>query len=152
MGRAFWIPCVTRILAEIDNASASVQTAEFQLDTGVGEGQHAASELVRYALRCVAGEGRLQKVQELGGAAGPLAALLEEGADGFDHRVRRRQRSEGLLHFLFGTAKRGAGSHGPSNRVGAFSRWQVHLGEAAEGGANGGAEGGEDGRPSLVEG
>jgi len=151
MGRTFWIPCVTRILAEIDNASASVQAAEFQLDTAVGEGQHAASELVRYALRCVAGKGRLQKVQEFGGAAGPLAALLDEGADGFDDRVGRRRWSEGLMHFLFGTAKRGAGGHGPSERVGAFSRGQVHLGEARESGANGGAEGSENGWPSLVE-
>jgi len=99
----------------------------------------------------VAGKGRPQKVQELGGAAGPVAALLDEGADGFDHGVGRRRWSEGLLHFLFGTAKRGAGGHGPSERLGAFSRGQVHMGEAVEGGADGGAERSEDGRPSLVE-
>jgi len=136
---------------EFDDPPIPVQVTEFQFDTVVGQSQHAGFELLRDALGRVAGYERLQKVQEFSGRAGPLAALLEEGADGFRHGMRQRRWSEGALHFLPGAAESRAGSHGPGERVGAFSGGPVHLGEAAESAADGGAESSEDGRPSLLE-
>ena len=127
------------------------------MDTAVGEGQHAVSELLREAFWRLAGNDWLEKFQEFGGATGPVAALIEEVTDGLgqrgglaEGRVRGRG-SEGLLHFLLGATKGRTGGHGPGERVGASGGGRVHVWDAAEGGRDGGAEGGEDGRPSLVE-
>ena len=119
----------------------------------VGEGQHAVSELLGESFGRPAADDRLEEFQELGGAAGPLAALLEEVADGLGHRVRlgKARRVEGLPHFFLGAAEGGAGGHGPGERVGASSRGRVHLGHAAEGGGDGIAERREDVGPRLVE-
>src|SRR4051812_48509151 len=119
MGRGFGGRCVTRFVVKIDDASAAVQAPEFELDVFIGHTEKAGSELVGDSLRCVAREGGLQDVQELGGGgAGPAAALIAEGADGFDHRMRRGRRGEGLPHFFVCAAERGGGGYGPGGCVG----------------------------------
>ena len=54
-------------------------------------------------------------------------------------------------HFLFGATEGGRGGHRPGEGVGAAAGDAVHLGQAAEGGADGVAEGGEDAGASLRE-
>ena len=98
----------------------------------------------------MARDDRLEEFQELGGAAGEVAALLKEVTDGFGHGVGVGK-SEGLAHFYLGTAKGGAGGHGPGERVGASSGGRVGLVHAAEGDGDRGAEGGDDFRPGLFE-
>jgi hypothetical protein len=98
----------------------------------------------------VASDDRLEKLQELGGAAGEVAALLDEVTDGFGHGVRIGK-SEGLAHFFLGAAKGGAGGHGPGERVGASSGGRVDVVHTAESDGDGGAQRGDDFRPSVFE-
>jgi hypothetical protein len=99
----------------------------------------------------LASDNRLKKVQELGGGAGEVAALFEEGKDGLDNGVRRGGKIEGQTHFILGASKGGGGGHGPGEGAGGSPGGRVELADAAEGGADGGAEGREDIGPRLLE-
>jgi hypothetical protein len=99
----------------------------------------------------LASDNRLKKVQELGGGAGEVAALLEEGTDGLGNGVGRGGKIEGQAHFILGAGKGGGGGHGPGEGAGGSPGGRVELADAAEGGADGGAEGREDIGPRLLE-
>ena len=96
------------------------------------------------------GVDRLEQFQELGGAAGELAALLDQIPHRLGHGVRVGK-SEGLAHFLLGAAKGGAGGHGPGERVGATSGGRVDVVHTTEGDGDGGAQRGDDFRPGGFE-
>ena len=97
------------------------------------------------------GDEWLEEFQELGGGAGEVAALIEEGTDGLGNGVRRGGKIEGQAHFILGASKGGGGGHGPGEGAGASPGGRVELADAAEGGADGGAEGREDVGPRLLE-
>jgi len=99
----------------------------------------------------LASDNRLEEFQELGGGAGEVAALLEEGTDGLDDGVRRGGKIEGQAHFILGASQGGSGGHGPGEGAGGSPGGRVELADAAEGGADGGAEGREDIGPRLLE-
>jgi len=66
----------------------------------------------------LASDNRLEEFQELGGGAGEVAALFEEGKDGLDNGVRRGGKIEGQTHFILGASKGGGGGHGPGEGAG----------------------------------
>jgi hypothetical protein len=99
----------------------------------------------------LASDNRLEEFQELGGGAGEVAALLEEGADGLGNGVRRGGKIEGQAHFILGASQGGSGGHGPGEGAGESAGGRVELADAVEGGTDGGAEGREDIGPRLLE-
>src|SRR5436190_99925 len=106
---------------KVDGADASGEAAESDLDAGAGEGEGAFLELLGDAFGGLAGQGWMEKIQELRSSTSPRAASIEERLDGFEHGVGRR-RSEGWLHGLpdiFWRAAQGrGGGHSPGLRIG----------------------------------
>ena len=98
----------------------------------------------------LAADDRLEKFEELGSAAGEVAALLEEVADGCGYGVRLGK-IDGLAHFFPGAAKGRGGGHGPGKGIGAPCGGRGGVVHGVEGGGDGRAQGGEDIGPSLLE-
>ena len=66
---------------------ALMETAEGDLDSGIGEHQFVAAELAAEALRSAAGEGGTEQRLEVGGSSGPGGAVVEKMLDGGDQGV-----------------------------------------------------------------
>src|SRR6266568_4172124 len=94
---------------------------------------------------------RAEELLELGGGAGPTAALVEEVGNGLDHGVWGRGRVERLVHFLGRRAQVGTGGHGPGEGLGASTGGRGGLGQAMEGAGDGGTEGSKDSGPGRLE-